>query len=93
MNTETEIEPEEEDYYDPTCLTFEINGNTMFKGGLKYLCEQQKYTRKPMHMALVDYDVVISVTEHRENEHLIVDNIVNAIHTCKAIHEQRNQSA
>jgi hypothetical protein len=35
----------------------------MFNGGLEYLCKQQEYTGKPMHMALKDYDVVISVTK------------------------------
>ena len=78
-----ELEPDDEDYYDITKLEFEIGGLTVFRSGLKYLCDQQEYTHKPMYMALRDYDVVISVTKHNENEQLIVDNIVNAILMCK----------
>lgn len=71
MNKTEDIEIDEcedEHYYDPTLLTFQIDGNVMFNGGLEFLCRGQEYTGKPMHMALTDYDVVISVTKRREHE-------------------------
>lgn len=54
-------ECEDEYYHDPTLLTFQIDGNVMFNGGLEYLCKQQELAGKPMHMEFKDYDVVISV--------------------------------
>jgi hypothetical protein len=65
-NMEDEInECEDEYYHDPTLLTFQIDGNIMFNGGLEFLCKQQEFTGESMHIELKDYDVVISVTKPR----------------------------